>query len=530
MQQNANFYAFMFGVAGAISYFATFARVGIFAVSGERLTRRLRLQSFIALIRQDMGFFDDPDHGSGSLNAKLSTESEHIRGLSGSTLGSIIQALSTLAVGLGIAFASSWQLTLVILATLPLMAAASTLHVKILAGFGGRSKKAYEDASQIATEAIENVRTVYSLVKEDFFVSMYAQNILGPHRLVIRGTMLSSFGYGLSQALTLFAFCLAFYYGAQLIIWKLYDVNQVFRALFAVIFAGISMGQISSVAPNLARSKIAALDLFDVLDKKSTIDPMNKTGVCIEPFNGSVTARDVHFSYPARPETKILRGLDVDVKPGTRVAIVGASGSGKSTLVSLVQRFYDVESGTVKVQNADVRDWNISELRAHMAMVGQEPVLFDRTIAENIAYGVEGASQELIEASARAANIHDFIVNLPKGYKTRVGERGTQLSGGQKQRVAIARALIRNPKLLLLDEATSALDSESEKIVQYSLDKASLGRTAVVIAHRLSTIQDADFIFVVRNGEVVEKGQHADLIALQGFYSKLVRRQALSLT
>jgi ATP-binding cassette subfamily B (MDR/TAP) protein 1 len=253
----------------------------------------------------------------------------------------------------------------------------------------------------------------------------------------------------------------------------------------------------------------------------------------VEPFHGNAAAEHVGFAYPARPEVQVLKDFSALVEPGKTLALVGSSGSGKSTLVSLIQRFYDVHGGKVTAEHTNVKEWKLQQLRANMALVGQEPVLFDRTVADNIAYGApEGmdVSQDMIEQAAKAANIHDFVVNLPEGYQTRVGERGSLLSGGQKQRVAIARALIRNPRLLLLDEATSALDSESEKVVQYALDKAAQGRTTITIAHRLSTIQDADTILVVKGGQVVEQGKHLDLVAQKGLYYNLVQKQSLATT
>jgi ABC-type multidrug transport system fused ATPase/permease subunit len=217
----------------------------------------------------------------------------------------------------------------------------------------------------------------------------------------------------------------------------------------------------------------------------------------------------------------------MDVLSNKSTALVGSSGSGKSTVISLLLRYYHANSGGIYMENVDIQQWNLDYLRDNISLVGQEPVLFDLTIGENIAYAKEGATQDEIETAAKQANIHNFIDSLPDKYDTRVGEKGTQLSGGQKQRIAIARALIRNPKLLLLDEATSALDSESEKVVQNALDKAAKGRTTLTIAHRLSTIQNSDLILVCKKGKIVEYGKHLDLISKKGLYFELVNKQTL---
>ena len=275
-----------------------------------------------------------------------------------------------------------------------------------------------------------------------------------------------------------------------------------------------------------------------------------------ETVSGNLTVNSVHFNYPARPEVNVLQGLSIGVKPGQTLALVGPSGCGKSTVVSLLERFYDPVLGSLSLEGTDLRDLNLQWLRKQIGIVSQEPVLFDTSIAENIRYGAlfrDVADQEVIQA-AKSANIHTFIESLPEvrggggrreegrrregggrgrrregggsgvmhfslqGYSTNVGAKGTQLSGGQKQRIAIARALIRDPKVLLLDEATSALDTESEKVVQKALDKAREGRTSVVIAHRLSTIYNSDVIAVIHNGEVIETGTHAELMAMKGAY------------
>ena len=292
-----------------------------------------------------------------------------------------------------------------------------------------------------------------------------------------------------------------------------------------------------SFSPSLSRPKYAkgrqsAINIFELLDKKTTIDA-DKDGIEIQTLEGSASLEKVEFAYPTRPDIKLFNGVDLEVQPSQTVALVGPSGCGKSTIIALLERWYDANNGRVIVEHQDIKDLQLNKLRTHMALVGQEPVLFDISIGENIRYGIpdgQAADQEQVVAAAKASNIHDFVMSLPQGYDTRVGDKGSQLSGGQKQRIAIARALIRNPKILLLDEATSALDSESEKLVQEALDKARAGRTTIVIAHRLSTIQDADLILVVKDGQIVESGRHYELVALNGVYADLCNKQSLEVT
>lgn len=284
-----------------------------------------------------------------------------------------------------------------------------------------------------------------------------------------------------------------------------------------------------------AKAKVSAIASFGIIERQPKIDP-DLEG--IEPkvgsLNGDIEFENIKFRYPARPKQAIFDGeFNLKGKANQTIALVGPSGCGKSTTIGMLQRWYDPLEGKVSLDNQDVKSYSLHNLRSHMALVSQEPSLFDMTIEENLRFGiVDGVevSQQEIEEACKAANIHEFIISLPDGYKTRVGDKGSQLSGGQKQRIAIARALLRKPRVLLLDEATSALDSDSEKAVQKAIDTIldQGGRTTITIAHRLSTIQNADLICVIKNGKVVEQGSHWELLNLDGVYAGLVKEQSLT--
>ncbi|KAI0209152.1 ATP-dependent translocase ABCB1 [Lamellibrachia satsuma] len=300
-----------------------------------------------------------------------------------------------------------------------------------------------------------------------------------------------------------------------------------FRVFGGIMFGAKSAGQATSFAPDYGKAKTAAARVLALLDRRSQIDTYADVGAKPATVSGAIQFDDVEFRYPSRPTVAVLRGMSFTVEPGTTVALVGTSGCGKSTTTQLLERFYNPTRGAALVDGRRLGEYNIAWLRAQIGLVSQEPGLFNCSIAENIAYGDnsrEVPMNEITEA-ARQANIHNFIVSLPQGYETNVGDKGVQMSGGQKQRIAIARALVRNPKILLLDEATSALDTESEKVVQDALDKAQKGRTSIVIAHRLSTIQNADSICVMRDGRVIEVGTHSQLVTKQGTYYDLNMRQ-----
>ncbi|CAF1297387.1 unnamed protein product [Didymodactylos carnosus] len=292
-----------------------------------------------------------------------------------------------------------------------------------------------------------------------------------------------------------------------------------------IVFGAQSVGQTAALVPDYSKATESAANILDLFARKPKIDNSSTDGEQIANFNGEIEFDGVHFVYPNRPEAIVLRNLKLKIMPGQKIALVGVSGCGKSTTVQLLERFYDAVLGRVLLDSKDVRSLNLQWYRSQIGIVSQEPILFDVSIRENIAYGDtsrEVPMNEIIEA-AKNANIHNFIEQLPLGYNTNCGSKGTQLSGGQKQRIAIARALIRNPKILLLDEATSALDQESETVVQEALDRAQQNRTSITIAHRLSTIQNADLICVIRHGRVVESGRHNDLLTKQGYYFKLAQ-------
>ncbi|KAJ3111272.1 tRNA N6-adenosine threonylcarbamoyltransferase [Phlyctochytrium bullatum] len=525
------FWAFMFLALAGGAFWTYFLSMWLFGIASENLTLRLRVAVFRNLLKQDMAFFDDEKNSTGSLTARLATDTKLIYGLTGRCMGPIAQTTVTLLTGLLIAFSNGWQLTLIVMAAVPFIAIGGMLQMNAMSGFGSKAKEAYEDAADISTEAIDQIRTVATLGQEPRFLHTYTTALRVPHSYAVRGAWISAIGFGVSQGFIFFAYAIAFYAGSSLMQARTMTPKNVVTVIFAVIYTAVAAGQATSFLPNVVQAKLAGVSVLRMLDRKAPADfemeEGERKGRGVPP--GELALKEAVFRYPARPEVPVLTGLNIDAKPGETIAIVGPSGSGKSTVIALLERWYDVHSGSVKVSDVDVRDWRLSNLRAEMALVQQEPVLFNVSIRENIAYGSldEEVSDDAIEAAAKLANIHDFVTSLPEGYNTVVGSKGGQLSGGQKQRVAIARGLIRNPRLLLLDEATSALDSESERLVQDALDAASKNRTTVVVAHRLSTVKGADRIFVVEAGRVVERGAFEELVAMGGKFAELVAAQSL---
>ncbi|NXJ75962.1 MDR1 protein, partial [Trogon melanurus] len=514
----------MFLLLGVITLAAYIIQGFMFGKSGEILTMRLRSLSFRALLQQEMGWYDDQKNAVGVLLTRLATDASQVKGATGSRLALMTMTVFTLLTAIIIAFVYGWQLTLLILACIPFVIAANAASASSMSGHAAKDQKALEEAGRISTESVENIRTVASLTREEAFYEKYITSLNGPYRDSLKKAPLYGFTYGVAQSANYFINAAVFRFGAWLIAHGLTNFENMFIVFSSVIFAAMNVGQSASLAPDYGKAKMSAQRIFQLLDRKPPTDTYSEEGEKLSKFDGNIEFRNVHFVYPTRPEVQVLQGLNLKVNKGQTLALVGSSGCGKSTSIQLFERFYDPVEGQVLADGFDIRSLNSQWLRSRLGLVSQEPILFDCSIAENIAYGDNSrvVSQEEIEEAAKAANIHTFIEKLPEKYNTRVGEKGTQLSGGQKQRIAIARALIRNPAVLLLDEATSALDTESEKIVQQALDNARQGRTCIVIAHRLTTVQTADIIAVIQNGRVVEQGTHSQLLAKEGHYYALV--------
>uniref|UniRef100_A0A674I3Y5 ATP-binding cassette sub-family B member 5 n=1 Tax=Terrapene triunguis TaxID=2587831 RepID=A0A674I3Y5_9SAUR len=526
IQHEANIFSITFAVIGGVCFITWFLQGFLYGRSGEILTMRLRHMAFKAMLRQEISWFDDKKNNTGALTTRLATEAAQIQTATGSRLGVIAQNISSMGLSVIISFIYGWEMTLLILVMAPVLAVTGMLETSALTGFANRDKKELQRAGKVATEAVENIRTVASLTRESTFEQMYEENLQKPYRNAQKKAQIYGSCYAFSQAFMYFTYAASFRLGAYLITVGRMTPEGVFTVFSAITYGAMALGETLTFAPEYAKAKSGAAHLFALFERTPAIDSYSQEGEKPATFRGGLEFREVSFTYSSRPDVPILQGLSLQIERGQTVAFVGSSGCGKSTSVQLLQRFYDPLTGQL-FDGINAKHLNIQWLRSQIGIVSQEPVLFDCSITENIAYGDNSRNVPLdeIQEVAKAANIHSFIEELPEKYNTRVGDKGTQLSGGQKQRIAIARALLRQPKILLLDEATSALDNESEKVVQQALDQARKGRTCIVIAHRLSTVQNADVIVVINNGKIIEQGTHQQLMAKREAYFNLVNAQ-----
>uniref|UniRef100_A0A914XVN7 Uncharacterized protein n=1 Tax=Panagrolaimus superbus TaxID=310955 RepID=A0A914XVN7_9BILA len=422
---------------------------------------------------------------------------------------------------------NNWKMTAVMWCVAPFLTLSLFLSANAMKKAIKIEMNAYSFAGSIATEVISGIRTVMSFNAQAFEINRYHSCLLIAQKLGIRKAKITATFSALFSFFQNFAMAVGFYAGAILVFRGEMINGQVIGVYFAVIMGATRLGQ---AAPNLnaiLSAKLAAGEIFSIIDKKPKFNCTTNAGFKLEDVKGDIAFKDIHFSYPSRPTIQILNGISFSVKSGQKVALVGHSGCGKSTTIGLLMRFYEASKGCITLDGIPLEDFNISWLRKTIGIVSQEPVLFAKSIEDNLKLGQEISMKELVEA-CRTANAYDFIIKLPQGFETMIGEGGIKLSGGQKQRLAIARALVSNPKILLLDEATSALDTESERLVQDALDRASEGRTTITIAHRLSTIKNADLIIVFENGTIVEEGSHESLLEKNEAYAKLVSAQTIN--
>lgn len=523
-------YSLIFSSLTLISIILNLIQHYNFAYMGAHLTKRIRLSMLNKILTFEAAWFDEEQNSSGVLCSRLSNEASIVKSLVADRVSLLVQTTSSVTIAMVLGLAVAWKLALVMIAVQPLTILCFYTRKVLLSNISNNVVEAQNQSTQIAVEAVYNHRIVTSFGSVGKVLQLFDEAQEEPRKEAMKKSWLAGIGMGSALCLTFMSWALDFWYGGKLVESGQISAGDVFKTFFVLVSTGKVIADAGSMTSDLAKGSTAVASVFEILDRQSLIPGSynagdNMAGTKLEKMSGGIEIKKVDFAYPSRKESLVLRQFCLEVKPGTSIGLVGKSGCGKSTVIGLIQRFYDADKGTVKVDGVDIRELDLGWYRMHMALVSQEPIIYSGSIRDNILFGKLDASENEVVEAARAANAHEFISALKDGYETECGERGVQLSGGQKQRITIARAIIRNPIVLLLDEATSALDVQSEQVVQEALDRIMVGRTTIVVAHRLNTIKKLDSIAFVAEGKVVERGTYAQLKSKRGAFFNLASLQ-----
>jgi ATP-binding cassette subfamily B protein len=495
----------------------------LFTVAGERIVTHLRRDLYARILQQEIGFFDQ--RRTGELINRLASDTTVLQNTVSVNISMGLRYLASVLGTLALLLYTSPILTLLMILVVPPVAFGAVYFGRIIRRLSRDAQDALARSTEVAEETISGIRTVRVYSHESREVERYSEANQEAFEVARKRALANAQFAGAASFAAYSAIAVVLWYGGHMVIAGQMKLAQLTTFVLYTLMMAFSLGALGSLWGDFMRASGAGERVFALLDRVPLI-PVAE-GKSLPAIRGEIQFEGVSFAYPSRPDTEVLHHLNLTLREGEVVALVGPSGGGKSTIASLMTRLYDPKDGAILLDGCDLRELDPSWLRSQIGVVEQDPMLFSTTIAENIRYGRTTATLQEIEEAARAANAHDFIVGFPKSYDTEVGERGVQLSGGQKQRIAIARAVLKDPRLLILDEATSALDAESESLVKEALERLMKGRTTLIIAHRLATVKHAHRVLVIAGGQIVQAGDHQTLFAQEGIYRRLIQKQFL---
>jgi ATP-binding cassette subfamily B protein len=517
-----SYFAVMIAVAGVLAV-ASAARYYLVITLGERIVADLRSAVFDHLTSLSVAYFDQTK--TGEILSRLTADTTQIKSAVGSSVSVALRNIVLFVGATVMMVITSPRLSLFVLIAIPVIVLPLYGFGRAIRRRGRAAQDTLADASAYAGELIGGVRTLQAFTNENLARSRFAAAVERAFEAAKSATGARAVLTAIAIFLVFGSVVLVLWVGAQDVIAGDITPGRLSQFVLYAVFAASGLGQLSEVWGELSQASGAAERLFEIMSVKPTIKPPAKPVALVEPARGEIAFERVSFAYPSRPETPVLDGVSLNVRPGEKVAIVGPSGAGKSTIFHLILRFYDPTAGAIRFDSVPIADLDPIALRRHIALVPQDTVIFAASITDNIRFGRPDASDADVKRAAELALASEFINRLPQGFETPVGERGVTLSGGQRQRIAIARAILRDAPLLLLDEATSSLDAESETLVQAALERLMEHRTTLVIAHRLATVLSCDRILVMDQGRIVEEGTHERLAAAGGLYARLAKLQ-----
>ncbi|MFB3386897.1 ABC transporter ATP-binding protein [Flavobacterium sp. LAR06] len=503
----------------------SFFRISLFVNFTENSLSNIRFALYENLVKLPMGFYSQKR--VGELNSRISADISQLQDTFTTTIAEFLRQFILIVGGFVILGNISPKLTLMMLAIVPIVAVAAVIFGRFIRKYGKKTQDKVAESQVIVEETLQGISNVKAFANEWYEIQRYKNKIKEIVKIAIKGGQYRGY-FASFIILCLFGCVVAVvWYGITLTIkGEVEGVGDLISFVLYTTFIGASFGGIAEMYAQIQKAVGATERVFELLEETPEAINANPKTTPIEKIRGTVSFKNVAFSYPSRKEVEVLKDVNFSAEFGQKIAIVGPSGAGKSTISSLLLRFYDITSGEILVDGKNIYNYDLENLRGNTSIVPQDVILFGGTIRENIAYGKPDATDEEIMLAAKQANALNFVEGFPEKFETLVGERGVKLSGGQRQRIAIARALLKNPSILILDEATSSLDSESEKLVQEALEVLMEGRTSIIIAHRLSTIRNADKILVLDNGKITEEGTHQELINLEnGIYKNLSNLQ-----
>jgi ABC-type multidrug transport system fused ATPase/permease subunit len=562
IRHGGHLYGLLFFIMALVELFANVIGGCAFGWAADKILYRIRVLSLRSLMGQTIQWHGMDDRTPGTLITYITGDATALSSITGTTIGLLLATAVNLVAGLVVSFAIAWKIAIVLLPTIPVLLASGMMKLRTQAQFAERHQKAFAQATAITVEAVDNIRAVSAFSLEKQSCAVYEKALAEPYRETLWSIAFGNFFLALAFSISNLVYALAYWWGTRQIVNGLYTQTQFFIVLPALLFSTQSCGQMFALAPDISKAGLAASNIAELLTTRSAdeelkldasgklkgydnylLDEKNpdpeaayleqtsvKSGIPPAMSGIGAELQNVHFEYPSRPGRPVLCGLSLRIHPGRFCALVGPSGSGKSTTFAMLERFYRPESGAVVIDGVDITRQIGTQFRDDIALVPQENVLFEGTVAFNIGLGARPGhepTQEEIEEACRMANVHEVIEALPDGYQTQCSHDGKQFSGGQRQRLSIARALVRRPRMLLLDESTSALDVESEKRIQEALATLAGQTTIVAIAHRLNTIHRADCIYLIEDGRCVEQGTHEELIERSETYRTSAIHQSL---